>query len=136
MRLFVMMILAGIVMVAFAGCQTMTEILAAAGPFISESVANSLAAALADAMNQGASGNPVSAEATQAIAETITGALNGALKGAHEAQLAAIQRGQDATFWNTMIGAFGGSMTGGGSAGVVAMRKMNKLVASEPVKSD
>ncbi len=135
MRLFLFMILGGLAMVILAGCESVTEILRLAAPLISETVANSLSLQLQDALNTAASGDPIGAHEVKVLSDGIVGALNGALDGAHNAQMAAINAGQEASFWNTMLGSFGGAISGGGSAGVASHFKNRKLVISEPVKS-
>lgn len=109
------LLLSCLVLLCVAGCATLSEMVDAFSsvmPVLADTLGNSLALSLGDAINQGAAGNPFDAEAVQNLGQAFSGAIQGGIKAGIEAGQA--NQGAGGVFINAMIGGITGGLAGAG----------------------
>jgi len=100
-----------LVLVALAGCQTLGEWAQALAPLVSDTVANSLALSLGDAINQAASGQPIGPDELHALSMGIREGMTEAVRAG-----VAEQGGGWDSFLAGLSGGISGLVGGGGVA--------------------
>lgn len=94
---------------AATGCQSAAEVWAAVAPFVSDTLATTMATQIGDLVNQAAKGQPIGPDEIALLTDTFRGAMTGVAEAA--ADKATAGRG-----WDLFLAGAGGGLTSAGAS--------------------